>query len=101
MCVVSPVQALEYLQKEVFAVVDHSNPTEASAFQDLLSDLFLHTPDNDETPQDVDSHSDATSEQTSTLFEDRTTLFQGLMQFFPKDKKEPSSNLLSLVTRSL
>jgi hypothetical protein len=94
-CKTSPVDGLRFLQTEVFAVVDHSNPAEVSAFQqDLLADVLSHESDEEESAKG------GAGEPTS-VFEERIRLFKYLMHFFSKSHKEPASDLFSLVAKSL
>jgi muskelin len=104
MCEAEPVRALHFLQTEVSAVVDHSNPTESRTFQDLLADLLAFgSDDEDEVTDGSNTPSEAWTalKRAPSAFEGRTKLFQSLMQFFPTEAKEPSSDLLSLIARSL
>jgi hypothetical protein len=95
-CKTSPVDGLRFLQTEVFAVVDHSNPAEVSALQqDLLADVLSHESDEEE-----EGAKGGAGEPTS-VFEERTRLFKYLMHFFSKSHKEPASDLFSLVAKSL
>jgi len=62
MCEEQPaVKALRFLQTEVFAVVDHTNPEETSTFRALLAHLFS-TP---VTTDDISAESASTSKEVA------------------------------------
>ncbi|KAG2364029.1 Muskelin N-terminus-domain-containing protein [Suillus spraguei] len=78
MCEEQPaVKALRFLQTQVSAVVDHTNPEETSVFRALLGHLFS-------TPIAID---DGSSESTSTPKE----TIAGLLEVPPKKRSRPNT----------
>ncbi|KAI0063548.1 hypothetical protein BV25DRAFT_1990545 [Artomyces pyxidatus] len=111
---VPAVQALKFLQTEVSAVVDHTS-SETDILRNLLSHLLAkQTPaDGSQSPPHVlakggssQQHKDDVSSGVSgernkvisqETFHERTSVFQGLLAFFPADAREPSSNLVDMI----
>ncbi|TDL26097.1 hypothetical protein BD410DRAFT_784120 [Rickenella mellea] len=120
-----PVKALSFLQNDVSAVVDHDNQTEAMTFRSLLSYLLApQTPVEDnkqqtaleqhDTPMTMDhdylessgSRDDmqevSMAEDNSTLsdkrFKQRTEIFESLLTFINSEAKQPSEELLDILS---
>jgi hypothetical protein len=110
LCQVSSVEALRYLQTQVSAMVDHSDPIESASFQILMHDLITSgasiDDDDDEIVMEGRAGSPASEPWTAvklktSIPEERKALFQRLLRFFPAEAKEPSVNLSALIARSL
>jgi muskelin len=85
------VQALRFLQAEVAEVADHASE-EGDVLRDLLAPLIgrsasLSTLTSPPSPGTV----------SSDTFKARREVFQQLMEFFPKEAKEPSADLLEVI----
>jgi hypothetical protein len=80
------VEALHYLQNDIFQVVDHINLMESDQFRSLATLLFNTTLPTDIIQQKLHS---------------RTHLFEGLLEFFPKNCKEPVANIADMIQTSL
>ncbi|XP_026577752.1 muskelin [Pseudonaja textilis] len=83
-----PLSALKYLQNDLFATVDHSDPEETKEFQLLASALFKSGSDLSTLGfSDVDH-----------VYAQRTQLFDTLVNFFPDNMTPPKGNLVELIT---
>ncbi|KFQ70847.1 Muskelin, partial [Phaethon lepturus] len=83
-----PLNALKYLQNDLYVTVDHSDPEETKEFQLLASALFK-------------SGSDFTTLGFSDVdhtYAQRTQLFDTLVNFFPDNMTPPKGNLVDLIT---
>lgn len=78
------MEALRYLRSGVAEVVDTSNEEEMREFSDLSSLIF-------------NQKEEANQEGKTNYFEERTLVFDRLMQYFPAEAKEPTSSLTDLV----
>ncbi|XP_064604593.1 muskelin-like isoform X2 [Liolophura sinensis] len=85
----NPVRALTYLQADLAAVVDHSDPEETREFQLLASTLFMEDSDDQEMREDLG---------VSEHYHSRTKLFDMLVNFFPESMTQPKGNLVDLIT---
>lgn len=57
-----PIKALSFLQTDVFAVVDHSDPVETDVFRSLLTHLLSPAPSSSSSPsppQESSEHADS------------------------------------------
>ncbi|KAI7884593.1 hypothetical protein K492DRAFT_142763 [Lichtheimia hyalospora FSU 10163] len=89
------LKALEYLQSKVATIVDHSIREEASQFQQLCAELCLSSEITDQE-QTTTKRSFADDDDTES-FEERTHLFESILQYLPAQMKEPSGQLLDAV----
>jgi len=85
------VQALRFLQAEVAEDADHASE-EGEVLRDLLAPLIgrsatLSTVISPPSPGTV----------SPETFKARREVFQQLMEFFPKETKEPSADLLEVI----
>ncbi|ORX89838.1 hypothetical protein K493DRAFT_64679 [Basidiobolus meristosporus CBS 931.73] len=84
MCKSGPsIDALNYLQHQVSEVVNHHDTEESAEFRTLTTSLF-----GQEEPGEVDK--DATHQE-------RTELYETLLEYFPEEMKQPKGNLVDLV----
>ena len=123
------VKALNFIQNEVAAVVDHSDPEEADTFTGLVARLLTSappipmpstTPDADVVvnaeliplpaspdPSAQDSRQDVGVEacegeiESASLsderYQQRTEVFEALLEFVGERDKQPAGNLVDLV----
>ncbi|XP_022109692.1 muskelin-like [Acanthaster planci] len=87
----NPVQALRYLQTELYETVNHKDEQETKEFQLLASSLFrprLEVPDHLLTVHTEESH---------PHYSTRTQLFDTLVNFFPDSMSQPKGNLVDLI----
>ncbi|TFY80985.1 hypothetical protein EWM64_g3025 [Hericium alpestre] len=116
LCADAPaVVALRFLQTQVHEVVDHST-SEAHVFRELLSYMLAEQsrPETsssqgtagmqagDEMADGAQVESDAEAadgspEVPEDRFKQRTEVFESLLEFFPADAKQPSSNLVDMI----
>ncbi|KAI9320053.1 muskelin [Dichotomocladium elegans] len=83
--------ALEYLQSKVATIVDHNIPEEARQFRQLCAQLCLSS-DNNEDSKEPSEESAGTGS-----FEERTQLFDKILEYLPAAMKEPTGQLLDAV----
>jgi len=74
------IRALKYLQVQLAQVVEHSNKDESLEFRGLSASLFNKNKD-----------------ETHDTFQERTELFEKLLEFFPEEMKQPKENLIDLI----
>lgn len=74
------IVALRFLQVQLGSVVDHDDPIESAEFRGLTTRLFN---------KGIGS--------TTNTFQDRTELYEHLLQFFPEGMKQPKANLVDMV----
>ncbi|CAB4386012.1 hypothetical protein RhiirA5_492663 [Rhizophagus irregularis] len=74
------IKALKYLQIQLSQVVDHSNKDESLEFRGLSASLFNKNKD-----------------EAHDTFQERTELFEKLLEFFPDEMKQPKENLIDLI----
>ncbi|CAG8469113.1 3784_t:CDS:10 [Funneliformis caledonium] len=72
------IKALKYLQVQLAQVVDHTNEKESSEFYGLSTSLIL-------------------GDETNDTFNERTKLYEKLLEFFPEEMKQPKGNLIDLI----
>ncbi|KAI8141192.1 Muskelin N-terminus-domain-containing protein [Fennellomyces sp. T-0311] len=94
------IQALEYLQSQVAILVDHSIEEESSQFHQLCAQLCLLPPaatpaENVGTNTKILPETFQKDEDES--FEERTQLFEKILEYLPAEMKEPSGQLLDAV----
>merc|ERR1711862_110886 len=78
LCVTDHMNALKYLQQDLASIVDHNNEESSLMFRKLSK--YLCQPPTDD------------------LVEQRTELFDKLLQFFPKHMKQPDSSLIEFIS---
>uniref|UniRef100_T1J0F1 Muskelin N-terminal domain-containing protein n=1 Tax=Strigamia maritima TaxID=126957 RepID=T1J0F1_STRMM len=83
------IRALQYLQTELAATIDHSDPEEAKEFQLLASTLFRVPTEEDDALNDS---------EMDEKYKGRTQLFDALVTFFPEHMTQPKGNLVDLIT---
>ncbi|KAI7860209.1 Muskelin N-terminus-domain-containing protein [Circinella umbellata] len=99
------LQALEYLQSQVAVLVDHSVEEESSQFHQLCAQLCLLPPvptscastTSDNTGTNNRALAEARSRDKDESFEERTKLFEKILDYLPTEMKEPSGQLLDAV----
>ena len=81
------IEALHYLQTEIFHVVDHDDENECENFQKLARALF-----------------DSALTSNFVLFilafslsESRQLLYESILTFFPESMKQPSMDLVNMI----
>ena len=77
------LKALRFLQEDLAAVVDHSNPQESTAFRALSQELFAQS--------SAALNAEPASSSAALRKEE---LFDFLVQFFPKSMQPPTGKLL-------
>lgn len=99
----TPVEALQYLQTEVAAVVDHGDADEAEAFRGLLAHLLApedegkgerRAGDEDEEMRDGEGGG-----KEKERARQRMEVFESLLGLVNASAKEPAENLIDLVDR--
>ncbi|XP_037789855.1 muskelin-like isoform X1 [Penaeus monodon] len=97
------VEALKYLQTELYSAVDHGNPSQVQEFQALATTLFqspedcamTHTP---LLPSEDDPSLKAEgSNDLGWVHSSRSQLFDQLTQFVPEHMTQPRGNLVDLI----
>ncbi|VDC07695.1 unnamed protein product [Peniophora sp. CBMAI 1063] len=95
-----PVEALKFLQSQVAEVVDHNTP-ETDTFSNLLSLLLTRQQQSSTPSADMSSMSQTRSDLTDVISQDRrlarVKVFEGLLELYPADAKQPSPNLVDMV----
>eukprot|EP00128_Syssomonas_multiformis_P002301 Colp12_sorted_trinity150504_noHs@9762 len=82
----SSLHALHFLQTELAATVNHSDPSESAEFRALTANLFRHS-----SPSAEGGEHDKWA-QRSKLYEEL------LQQFFPESMAQPKQNLVDLIS---
>ncbi|KAI9497069.1 Muskelin N-terminus-domain-containing protein [Zychaea mexicana] len=90
------LQALEYLQSQVAVLVDHNIEEESNQFHQLCAKLCLLPPVPPSSSSPLSS-SEITASNEDESFEERTQLFEKILDYLPTEMKEPSGQLLDAV----
>ncbi len=85
------VQALRFLQAEVAGVADHASE-EGEVLRDLLAPLIGRS-----APSSGVISPPSPGIVSPETFKARREVFQQLMEFFPKEAKEPSADLADVI----
>lgn len=99
MCTSVPtVIALQYLQNDLSAVVDHSSPSESTAFRSCMTALLSAPPEhNVDVPLDGSGELPALEHggknAQDEAYRARHKLFEELMAFFPLGERQPIEQL--------
>ncbi|GAA6020449.1 hypothetical protein JCM11491_000250 [Sporobolomyces phaffii] len=98
MCTTVPtVFALQYLQNDLSSVVDHSSPSESTAFRSCMTALLSAPPQhNVDMPLDGSGELprlDGTPARERLEYRRRHELFEELMEFFPRGERQPVERL--------
>ncbi|XP_014296993.1 muskelin [Microplitis demolitor] len=93
------MKALEYLQKDISEIVDHSDVEQTKDFQLLTSVLFYEQDFLRHTPKssDISLNTSSSDMLAKEFHQRRTKLFDQLMEFFPEKLTQPRTNLVDLV----
>ncbi|KAI8376660.1 Muskelin N-terminus-domain-containing protein [Choanephora cucurbitarum] len=86
--------ALDYLRNRVTPVVDHENQSESKEFHEICANLCLLETVQDETDE---CSRKRTIESDLSSSEERTRLFEKILEFIPQEMKEPLGKLTSAV----
>ncbi|XP_004345468.2 muskelin 1 [Capsaspora owczarzaki ATCC 30864] len=93
----SSMEALRYLQTDLAATVNHNNPVESANFRALSAALFQRRAGSG--MQDASfSAAAAGGMEPSDTFGARSKLFEELASFFPSDMRQPSINIVDLLS---
>jgi len=87
------VQALRFLQAEVAVVADPASE-EGEVLRELLAPLIGRSAPS---PGVISSPSPGTVPVSPETFKARREVFQQLMEFCPKEAKEPSADLVEVI----
>ncbi|GAA5914183.1 uncharacterized protein JCM6883_000764 [Sporobolomyces salmoneus] len=97
MCTSVPtVFALQYLQNDLSSVVDHSSPSESTAFRSCMTALLSAPPQhNVDVPLDGSGELPRldSSKKEQETYRERHRLFEELMEFFPMGERQPVEQL--------
>ncbi|KAK9765181.1 hypothetical protein K7432_006694 [Basidiobolus ranarum] len=99
MCKSGPsISALDYLQHQVSEVVNHFDSEESTEFRTLTTSLFGQE-EVDEVDKDEVIERDETNEvnEGDERHQERTELYETLLEYFPDEMKQPKGNLVDLV----
>lgn len=98
LCKTAPtVVALQYLQNDLAAVVDHSSPSESASFRQCMATLLSAPPAMNidvslnglcEVP--TEGEADAQGEET---YRERHRLWEQVCAFFPSEERQPEEDL--------
>ncbi|KAF7996641.1 hypothetical protein HCN44_002287 [Aphidius gifuensis] len=87
------IEALEYLQNDVYEIIDHNDPIQTKEFQLLTSVLFKSSSSNSRTSTD-DAAADVDVDQVHNK---RVQLYDKISEFFPESMTQPRANLTDLL----
>ncbi|XP_046436398.1 muskelin isoform X1 [Neodiprion lecontei] len=102
------IEALEYLQTQVYEIIDHADPEQTKEFQLLASVLFREQERSMDNSLDLDPASSTSSSDRINsvvpknftmhdIHARRTELFDKLTEFFPESLTQPRANLIDLL----
>ena len=91
------VQALRFLQAEVAEVADSASE-EGEVLRELLAPLIGRSaPSSGAISPPTSTFAETVVPVSAEKFKARREVFQRLMEFFPKEAKEPSADLVEMI----
>ncbi|CEG84146.1 hypothetical protein RMATCC62417_17991 [Rhizopus microsporus] len=83
------IDALNYLRNYILPLVDHENREEVAQFKQLCSHLCVPTYGKNDGNREMQTE--------DFIFASRTKVFQNLLEYFPRNMKEPNGSVMDSV----
>lgn len=90
------IEALEYLQKDVYEIIDHDDEIQTREFQ-LLTSILFDVRNSCTTGDSCGSVNQSLNNCDSQVHNRRVELYDELMEFFPESLTQPRANLTDLL----